>query len=192
MAPVPMPSLPHATVATNGEPAVEPHTAPHDELVGIVRELLIRSRDGSVSIDTLANALKSRGFRRPPGSPRLITRLRRIREIAIDRSGRITLVGDAAAAPAPATPAAPPALEPPVAPPAPPPAAVEPPKPSEPDGTRALPPPLPDEELEDEGPTPGNERVPTRAAAPPGGQRRRSRRGGRGRRYGRSGAPASS
>src|SRR5262249_58363637 len=95
-APVPMPqpppSLPHATVASNGEPAIEPHTAPHDEIVNVIHELLARAHDSSISIDTLANALKSRGFRRPPGSPRLITRLRRIREITIDRSGRITLL----------------------------------------------------------------------------------------------------
>jgi hypothetical protein len=186
VAPVPpVPSLPHATVATNGEPAIEPHTAPHDELVNVVRELLTRSRDGSVSIDTLANALKSHGFRRPPGSPRLITRLRRIREIAIDRAGRITLVGGAAIAPAPAPHAPAPA------PPAPVPAQKAADEPPEPDGNRALQPPV-DEELEDEGPTPGNERVPVVATPPPGDRRRRSRRGGRGRRYGRSGAPASS
>src|SRR5262249_59850980 len=56
------------------------HSAPHDEIVGVVRELVERTSDHSVLIDTLANALKSRGFRRPPGSPRLITRLRRVKE----------------------------------------------------------------------------------------------------------------
>jgi hypothetical protein len=40
----------------------------------------------------LSNALKARGFRRPPGSPRLITRLRRIKELTVDRSGTIRLV----------------------------------------------------------------------------------------------------
>ena len=43
----------------------------------------------TVTLDALANALKARGFSRPPGSPRLITRLRRIRELqstAPDRS----------------------------------------------------------------------------------------------------------
>jgi hypothetical protein len=88
-------------VATNGDqrevsapaPVVgEAHTAPHDEIIGIARDLIDRSGSGAVSIDALANALKSRGFRRTPGSPRLITRLRRIREIEISRSGLITLV----------------------------------------------------------------------------------------------------
>jgi hypothetical protein len=50
-----------------------------------------------VSIDTVANTLKARGFSRPPGSPRLITRLRRIKEIEVGRSGMITLVGSDAA-----------------------------------------------------------------------------------------------
>ncbi len=69
------------------------HTAPLDELVDIVRELAQRSPNGSVLIDTLARSLKERGFSRPPNSPRLITRLRRIHELAVSRTGMITLVG---------------------------------------------------------------------------------------------------
>ena len=76
--------------------AMEPpegHTAPHDEIIAVVRDLLAASADGGVTIDALSNGLKSRGFRRPPGSPRLITRLRRIKEIEVSRSGMIRLVG---------------------------------------------------------------------------------------------------
>jgi hypothetical protein len=51
-----------------------------------------------VIIDAVANALKARGFQRPPGSPRLVTRLRRIRELVVSPSGTITLA-DAAALP---------------------------------------------------------------------------------------------
>jgi hypothetical protein len=58
-----------------------------------------------VSIDSVANALKSRGFQRPPGSPRLVTRLRRIREILVSQSGTITLAEDAG------TPGSPPRAE---------------------------------------------------------------------------------
>jgi uncharacterized membrane protein YgcG len=78
----------------------EPHTAPHDEIVAVVRDLA-RSR-GTVTLDSLANALKARGFSRPPGSPRLITRLRRIKELEVNRAGVITLVDGTAA---PVTPA---------------------------------------------------------------------------------------
>lgn len=73
--------------------AAEAHTAPHDELLGVARDLIRVSANGSVTLDALANALKSRGFSRPPGSPRLITRLRRLRELSVSRSGHITLVG---------------------------------------------------------------------------------------------------
>jgi hypothetical protein len=90
-APVPEPRAQPAPV-----PPGEAHTAPHDEVISVVRELVEASRDRPVSIDTLANALKARGFRRPPGSPRLLTRLRRIREIVVSSSGAITLAGEAA------------------------------------------------------------------------------------------------
>jgi hypothetical protein len=178
-APPPVPA-PVRAAEPNGEPGFEAHTAPHDEIVHVVQELIVRSPDNAVSIDTLANALKSRGFRRPPGSPRLITRLRRIREITIDRAGRITLVdGDQAGHRAPA-----PQHAPSYAPP-------------EADGNRGV--AAVDEPVEE--PTPGNEREPGNERLPegdqaPGGQpqpgrrRRRSRRGGRGRHRGRSGAPA--
>src|SRR5204863_125976 len=49
-------------------PAGEAHTAPHDEIVDLVRELAQREQNGAVLIDTLARALKARGFSRPPGS----------------------------------------------------------------------------------------------------------------------------
>lgn len=61
----------------------------------MVRELVEASPSRRVSIDVLANALKSRGFRRPPGSPRLLTRLRRIREIVVSPSGAIMLADEA-------------------------------------------------------------------------------------------------
>ena len=112
--------LPLATASGNGAepPSGEPHTAPHDEIVALVRDLINRAPSRSVTIDTLANALKTRGFSRPPGSPRLITRLRRIKEITVSRTGMITLVeptteartespvAEAEAAPAPPPPPA--------------------------------------------------------------------------------------
>jgi hypothetical protein len=79
----------------------EPHTAPHDELLGVARDLIRVSPGGAVTLDTLANALKGRGFSRTPGSPRLITRLRRIRELTVSRSGHITLVDPHSAAQTP-------------------------------------------------------------------------------------------
>ncbi|MGH7303497.1 MAG: hypothetical protein ACRELZ_09420, partial [Candidatus Rokuibacteriota bacterium] len=83
----------------------EGHTAPHDELVLLVRELAERSPNGAVLIDNVARTLKARGFSRPPGSPRLVTRLRRIKELSVSPTGMISLVAGAmirAEAPAPA------------------------------------------------------------------------------------------
>src|SRR6059036_195721 len=67
-----------------------------DELVGVVGELAQQSPNGAVLLDTLARTLKARGFSRPPGSPRLVTRLRRIKELMVSPTGMITLVGEAA------------------------------------------------------------------------------------------------
>ena len=76
------------------EPAPLPpagaHTAPHDEIIDIVRELAQRSSNGAVLIDTIERTLKARGFARPPGSPRLVTRLRRIKELSVSPTGMIT------------------------------------------------------------------------------------------------------
>jgi hypothetical protein len=73
----------------------EAHSAPHDELVLVVRELAERSPSGTVLIDNVARTLKARGFSRPPGSPRLVTRLRRIKELMVSPTGMISLVPDA-------------------------------------------------------------------------------------------------
>jgi hypothetical protein len=88
-----VPAEPAARSHDGRQPTAEPHTAPHDEIVAIVQDLLQAAPGRVVTIDTLANALKSRGFSRPPGSPRLSTRLRRIKELTVNRAGAITLTG---------------------------------------------------------------------------------------------------
>jgi hypothetical protein len=88
---------PGASHAPRPQPEASHTTAPHDELVSVVRGLVEAAPRRSVSIDAVANALKERGFQRPPGSPRLVTRLRRIREILVSPSGTITLAEDGGA-----------------------------------------------------------------------------------------------
>jgi hypothetical protein len=101
--PVAPPPVPRPAPVT-----AEPHTAPHDELLGVARDLIEASSARMVTLDALANALKARGFSRPPGSPRLITRLRRLRELSVSRAGHITLVDEGgSAAPPPVADAAP-------------------------------------------------------------------------------------
>jgi len=156
----------HAPRAVESRPAPESGapTAPHDEIVEIVRELAQRAPSGSVLIDTLARTLKERGFSRPPGSPRLITRLRRIRELAVSRTGMITLVGPAGAS-APSSSMSVELAE----------ADVEPGPPPE-DGAEG-----------DDGPEPGNEALgesAAPAAAEGAPHRSRRRRGRRRRRHG--------
>lgn len=172
------PAMPVAapTAAANGagaEAQPAPHTAPHDEIVSVVRDLIERSPSAVISLDALANALKARGFARTPGSPRLITRLRRIKEVSVSRAGQITLVGDGAVSPAVAevvdggeTPPLESVLE-------------DEPQPFGP----IRPPAVEAEEQEDEGPGPGNERYPparpVHAQAGHGQAAARRRRGGR-------------
>jgi hypothetical protein len=95
MAPPPLPPSRGRGEPVEPGPPPTPHdppqTAPHDELVSVVRELVEASPRRSVVIDVVAGALKARGFLRPPGSPRLVTRLRRIRELVVSPSGMITL-----------------------------------------------------------------------------------------------------
>jgi hypothetical protein len=90
------PPPPPPPLVTNGaEPEdEESHTAPHDEIVAVIRDLIEQSPARAVGLDALSNALKARGFRRTPGSPRLITRLRRIKEVAVGGNGTVRLVDE--------------------------------------------------------------------------------------------------
>jgi len=91
------PVRPHAPAAVHHHAPAgevvdgEAHTAPHDDLIDVVRDLMVGS-PGGVTLDQLSNGLRSRGFRRTPGSPRLITRLKRIKELDVSRNGMIRLV----------------------------------------------------------------------------------------------------
>ena len=95
----------------DGHAAEEPHTAPHDEIIHVIRELIHRGHGRPVLIDTLTRELKGRGFARTPGSPRLVTRLRRLKELSVSPTGMISLADGAGAAepharPAPSVPGA--------------------------------------------------------------------------------------
>src|SRR5262249_25847636 len=81
-APPPEPVVAEAPAAAGVE-TPSAHTAPHDEIINVVHDLMQRSPTRAVTIDTLANAPKARGFSRTPGSPRPITPLRRIKEITL-------------------------------------------------------------------------------------------------------------
>ena len=69
----------------------EAHAASEAEIVDVVRQLCGVAPNGATTLDALSNALKARGYRRPPGSLRLVTRVRRIKEIDVGRNGLVRL-----------------------------------------------------------------------------------------------------
>jgi hypothetical protein len=86
-APKPPPATAAKTQAATDE---EAHAASHDQIVAVLQRL--SSASGSTTIDALANALRNDGFLRPSGSPRLITRLRRLKDVEVSAAGQVRLL----------------------------------------------------------------------------------------------------
>jgi hypothetical protein len=77
----------------------EAHAASHAQ----ISATLARLAGGTsrwINLDALANALKTEGFTRPPGSPRLVTRLRRMKDVEVSANGMVRLVSGGAEPPA--------------------------------------------------------------------------------------------
>jgi len=72
-------------------PASSDGQASHENILAFVHRLMPSesSGQGGVSLDALSNALKDAGFSRAPGSFRLITRLRRMKELRVNSDGII-------------------------------------------------------------------------------------------------------
>jgi hypothetical protein len=68
------------------------------QLEQIIARLAGADPSRAVTLDALTVALKAAGFRRPPGSPRLVTRLRRMKGVKVLPNSRVGLVNDAAGA----------------------------------------------------------------------------------------------
>jgi len=67
------------------------HAASHEQ----IRAALAKLSGGTtrwINLDALANLLRGEGFVRPPGSPRLITRVRRIKDVEVSPNGMVRLV----------------------------------------------------------------------------------------------------
>jgi hypothetical protein len=77
--------------ATALPPAHEPHGASRDQMIAVIGRLTDGQAGRWVNLDVLEKALKAEGFSRPPGSPRLVTRLRAIKDLEIDSHGRVRL-----------------------------------------------------------------------------------------------------
>jgi len=83
---------PAATAAA----AEERHAASQEQIRTVIARLMAGDPQRSVNLDALTVALKAEGFQRPPGSPRLVTRLRHLKDVEVLPSGRVRLVGAAA------------------------------------------------------------------------------------------------
>jgi len=92
------PTIPTETIpAWPGDDA--PHGASGEQMVDLVKRLAAGRSIPWVNLDVLENALKEQGFSRPPNSPRLVTRLRRMKDFEIDSHGRVRLTGATTASP---------------------------------------------------------------------------------------------
>lgn len=79
--------------------SIEPHGATGEQMLAVIGRLMGGDPGKWVNLDILEKALKTEGFSRPPGSPRLVTRLRALKEVEIDSHGRVRLVSGAAPPP---------------------------------------------------------------------------------------------
>jgi hypothetical protein len=72
----------------------EPHSASREQMLALIARLTNGDPGRWANLDVLEKALKAEGFSRPPGSPRLVTRLRALKEVEIDSHGRVRLAHD--------------------------------------------------------------------------------------------------
>jgi hypothetical protein len=84
-------SHPVEAQTTNGD-ATDIHGASHEQIVRTIGRLTERAPERGVNLDLLINALKAEGFGRPPGSPRLVTRLRKMKDVIVSPTGMVRLV----------------------------------------------------------------------------------------------------
>jgi hypothetical protein len=89
---VPAPAL--APTLPRSASEEEAHTASQEQ----IRSALIRLSGGHsgqwISLDALANTLRAEGFTRPPGSQRLVVRLRRMKNVEVSPNGLVRLQGE--------------------------------------------------------------------------------------------------
>lgn len=90
------PAAMHPTPPRSAPQPEEPHGASRDQFMGVIRRLTHNEPGRWVNVDILETALKREGFSRPPGSPRLVTRLRRIKDVEVDAHGRVRIAPAAA------------------------------------------------------------------------------------------------
>jgi hypothetical protein len=87
----PPPSVSTAAAATNGVEK-DIHGATPEQIIATIARLTTKAPERGVNLDLLINALKAEGFGRPLGSPRLVTRLRKMKDVEVSPTGMVRLV----------------------------------------------------------------------------------------------------
>jgi hypothetical protein len=90
----PQPALPTQAAGDVGE-ADDRRSATSGQIVSVLRRLTADNPPAGAAIDWLVEGLKQAGFHRPPGSLRLITRLKRIKDVEVLANGRLRLASSA-------------------------------------------------------------------------------------------------
>ena len=88
------PASPKQAGSDAGE-AADRRSATPGQIIAVLRRLTADDPPAGAAIDWLTEALKQAGFHRPPGSPRLITRLKRIKDVEVMANGRLRLASAA-------------------------------------------------------------------------------------------------
>jgi hypothetical protein len=84
-----------ATPSPPGQVQPVAQAASAEEIVATIHRLTGGEPGRWVNLDVLERALKEQGFVRPPGSPRLVTRLRALKQVEVDAHGRARIRQDA-------------------------------------------------------------------------------------------------
>jgi hypothetical protein len=87
----PVASTPASIGSSNGAPKDIQGATP-EQIIATIARLTSRAPERGVNLDLLINALKAEGFGRPPGSPRLVTRLRKMKDVEVSPTGMVRLV----------------------------------------------------------------------------------------------------
>jgi len=82
---------PSSVESSNGVPKDIQGATP-EQIIATIARLTSRAPERGVNLDLLINALKAEGFGRPAGSPRLVTRLRKMKDVEVSPTGMVRLV----------------------------------------------------------------------------------------------------
>jgi len=72
-------------------PQPEPHGASREQILALIHEMSGTQPGRWLQLDAVGEALKAKGFARVPGSPRLVTRVRMLKEVEVNAKGQVRI-----------------------------------------------------------------------------------------------------